>query len=216
MREWIEMQAFSGSPIGCIVVLPRMREWIEILILQKILSIDKRSPSYEGVDWNKHIGLLSFNCSRSPSYEGVDWNTVLKWDWVQKKSVLPRMREWIEIDIAGERTFRRQVLPRMREWIEIKLKSTPQKTVLWFSLVWGSGLKLLRGHKIKSTVLFSLVWGSGLKYPARCRRNQRKCSPSYEGVDWNKMINDNYDNTETFSLVWGSGLKYQNRCRWTR
>ena len=36
--------------------------------------------------------------------------------------------------------------------------------------------------------MFSLVWGSGLKFQTLCPLNPSAlCSPSYEGVDWNKL-----------------------------
>ena len=49
MREWIEIlwyvwQSFVEK------VLPRMREWIEIKFLQTRVRICAGSPSYEGVD----------------------------------------------------------------------------------------------------------------------------------------------------------------------
>ena len=56
-------------------VLPLTREWIEILTAQKSELIDKRSPSYEGVDWN--IIFIPLRCRR--------------------RRVLPLTREWIEI-----------------------------------------------------------------------------------------------------------------------
>ena len=78
MREWIEMQAFSGSPIGCIVVLPRMREWIEI------------------------IARASSRQSTAVLPRMREWIEILREQLKQKAgSVLPRMREWIEIFYQG-------------------------------------------------------------------------------------------------------------------
>ena len=40
-----------------------------------------------------------------------------------KATVLPRMREWIEMDVKDMLRFCAAVLPRMREWIEMTIKA---------------------------------------------------------------------------------------------
>ena len=100
-REWIEIFWSLCFARILYTVLPLTREWIEIHLQRVHITPWKRSPSYEGVDWNishcmppkklltvlpltrewieiavskKSLLLLG---SGSPSYEGVDWNMPL-------------------------------------------------------------------------------------------------------------------------------------------
>ena len=50
MREWIEMAFAVVRWTMFSIVLPRMREWIEIRYRDKLTEHKNRSPSYEGVD----------------------------------------------------------------------------------------------------------------------------------------------------------------------
>ena len=49
MREWIEIKC-CDSVYNALIVLPRMREWIEMQVLRIYQVIFHSSPSYEGVD----------------------------------------------------------------------------------------------------------------------------------------------------------------------
>ena len=73
MREWIEIRCVHCKN-GGIRVLPRMREWIEIHKGWTRRSGFGGSPSYEGVDWNLLQCATTSLTVSSPSYEGVDWN----------------------------------------------------------------------------------------------------------------------------------------------
>ena len=49
--------------------------------------------------------------------------------------VLPRMREWIEIEDISELPEKTPVLPRMREWIEMSVLPMIRRSLMSFSLV---------------------------------------------------------------------------------
>ena len=73
MREWIEIVEVVRCK-DCYYVLPRMREWIEISAAEVYGSRTKFS-----LVWGSGLKLFRRRLvcrteTRSPSYEGVDWN----------------------------------------------------------------------------------------------------------------------------------------------
>ena len=82
-----------------------------------------------------------------------------------------------------------------------------------FSLVWGSGLKCFPLKILQGLIWFSLVWGSGLKLTWDSHKMQN-ISVLPRMREWIEIINGRNGGCgkRRFSLVWGSGLKYHGLC----
>ena len=193
------------------LVLPLTREWIEIT----------------------HTPSLTIELKRSPSYEGVDWNILLIFA-IKFGKVLPLTREWIEIlwflqvsDLA--------LLFSLLRGSGLKYQAQALSDVPYrFSLLRGSGLKwILRWMERELLMVLPLTREWIEIASAYIWRLWVLCSPSYEGVDWNsawfaycmawsvlpltrEWIEINlfgYVNNQLsgFSLLRGSGLKFLRR-----
>ena len=167
-------------------VLPLTREWIEIAPICPTENRPKRSPSYEGVDWNL---VLNSEVKIKPAFSLLRGSglksppTALE---LPLPPVLPLTREWIEIPQPIVSIRFDMVLPLTREWIEMGFNVS--------SYILRRGSPSYEGVDWNRSLMPFLPFQGG--------------SPSYEGVDWNTSRQARQKLKREFSLLRGSGLKF--------
>ena len=102
--DWNLARARKKLDIG--QVLPLTREWIEILLTRsRFLSCLVLPLTREWIEIN-HVKVNAMVIRRSPSYEGVDWNHQWRYSMLVRSIVLPLTREWIEIAVISKTVHR--------------------------------------------------------------------------------------------------------------
>ena len=125
-----------------------------------------------------------------------------------ESTVLPLTREWIEIARILPFPQQGSVLPLTREWIEISSQRCSNSRKSAFSLLRGSGLKSFVAANvppIDKVLPLTREWIEISKNLIMW--HLLVSSPSYEGVDWNDVLNNYLRYVIPFSLLRGSGLK---------